>query len=165
MKLRLPKYDADLVEQIEQYLELDATTAIEVTSTDEEDGLVYTFAFGRALKSNSRPMFQVIEDQAFSGMALGVSPCACYDFHRTWNCPDHHEIPYNTDKKNWERPHIEGSETCFCTPCREASYSDTPGHWYWSEEPATGFFANNVEVHYAAEHGTATVVFETDPRA
>lgn len=157
MKLRPPKYDADLVEQIEQYLELDATTAIEVTSPPEEDGLVYTFAFGRALKSNSRPMFQVIEDQAFSGMALRVSPCACYDFHRTWNCSLHPEIPYNTDKKNWERPHIEGSETCPCTPCRGARV-----RVYAS---ATGFFANNVEVHYETDHGTARIVFETDPRA
>lgn len=154
MKLKLPRYDAEVVEAIEEYLDLEESTSIEATSVNTADGLLYTFAYGRKLKSNPRPMFDVISDGAFSGMHQRVSPCPCYDFHRSWSCPDHHEIPWDAEGRFFRNPAIERRVRLYTEPGFD-SYQDI----------LNACPENESVVRYETDQGAFQIVFETDPRA
>lgn len=56
----------------------------------------------------TRPMIQVISLGSDPSSDYGTRyrrQCeACYDFARTWNCPDHHEKTWNARKVHWEDP-------------------------------------------------------------
>lgn len=88
------------------WLEADkAATEIEDTIEDPADGLIYTFAVGRVNKSYPRPMFQVINDEAFSGFrGIGGTACPCGDFSRTAYCDEHGELDYDWNRRTWVRP-------------------------------------------------------------
>lgn len=98
-----PYFDEQLVKEIEEHLELDCLTKIE-TSTRGVEGIAFTFAVGVYKKSFARPMFQVLSDGHPLRDALSVAPCACYDFHRSWNCPDHPELEWDWNSRTWKKP-------------------------------------------------------------
>ena len=113
MKLTFPKYDAALVEEIEAFL--DQSYQTEITRTEEHLGLgiTYTRARGfsstgrpgtRGMDSYARPMFQLIQDRAFSGSGPRGTLCQCGDFAYSWNCPEHDELPWDSEARRWIRP-------------------------------------------------------------
>lgn len=102
MKTPFPKYDDTLVGRIEEYLDMHYLTSV-ATEVPVGDDLIVTSAVGRGMSRYARPMFQVIPHDAFSGSCLSYTPCpACDDWSRSWNCPDHHEIPWDAEKREWK---------------------------------------------------------------
>ncbi len=91
MKTRFPTFDAELVAQIEDHLDMHYLTEItEQILMDESDGdLMIVFANGWTRKSYPRPMFQLIPDAVGRATAPGVPCNLCGDFSRSWSCPDH----------------------------------------------------------------------------
>lgn len=115
MKIPKPTYDAKLVAAIEEYLDQDHLTEIEIEQ--EDHGLKYTYARGRVRKSYPRPMFQIIPDTPLSSRP--TTPCQCDRFDRSWNCPEHPEIEWDAVQHRWKRPCTGDQERCQCEPCRE----------------------------------------------
>ena len=130
-KIPKPAYDAKLVAAIEEYLDQDYLTETETETEQEAGGLKYTHARGRARKSYPRPMFEIILDTSFSAQPVNVTPCQCDRFDRSWNCPAHPEIEWDTVRRRWKRPCTGNQAYCQCDPCRERRttvYTDT-GSW------------------------------------
>lgn len=97
----LPNWDA--IRWLEEESEDDCE--IEYQQEETADGLLYTFAYGRIGKSYPRPMFQVINDGAFSGFrGLSGTACPCGDFSRSMYCPDCQELEYDWNRRTWIRP-------------------------------------------------------------
>lgn len=69
-------------------------------------GLHYYSTVGAVNHTYSRPMFQILERDAFHTAPQTVQgdDTCCYDFHRTWNCEAHPEVPYDRDRKLWLNP-------------------------------------------------------------
>lgn len=104
MKLTMPKYDAELVAAIEEHLDQANTTVID-RELDARDGTVTTFARGRRRKSYPRPMFQVLPDTNGIAFQEHIRPCpACDRWDRSWSCPDHPEVPWDTKLGCFVRP-------------------------------------------------------------
>lgn len=59
-----------------------------------EDCLKATYASGQSQKLHSRPMFQVLDGSAFSGLPVRrAQGCAsCDDFARSWSCEEHQAV-------------------------------------------------------------------------
>lgn len=113
MKLTFPKFDAALVEEIESFLDQSYQTEITGTEEHEELGITYTRARGftptgrpgtRGPDQYARPMFQLIQDRAFSGSGPRGTLCQCGDFAYSWNCPEHDELPWDNKARRWIRP-------------------------------------------------------------
>lgn len=53
-----------------------------------------------------RPMYELFNLEASSSnMRDYANPCpACLDFSRSWACEEHPEIPWDDEKKQWDRP-------------------------------------------------------------
>ena len=146
MKIPQPTYDPDLVAAIEEHLDQDAQT--EIMYTEPMGGAGFELTRSRARGANTgrlhtRPIFQIIGDQAGNGRNLGRTPApcaACYDFSRTWNCPDHAEVPWNPEKYDWDTPHLPDESSCRCSACLWSAVqvysSPEPG------APAWFFFIN-----------------------
>lgn len=98
MKLPFPKFDADLVEAIEDHLHLaEHTETMTTHEGNAGEGLDSVISVGWGKNANNstyfRPMFQVLVPGGTIPV-LTVRPCArCLDFSRSWNCPDHPEKP------------------------------------------------------------------------
>lgn len=146
MKIPFPKYDPDLIAEIEMFLDQDYLTEItdEALAGAAEDGLVNTWARGfggtsrpgiggaRNPSNYARPMFQVLHADytGFRAQSPRAECPACYDFSRSWNCPEHREVPYDTELKSFVRPTVQplGDEDirrfqlftthCGCAMCR-----------------------------------------------
>lgn len=114
MKTPFPKYDEELVLEIEEHLLQGLKTNIqdemEYHPNSEMAGLKVIFARGHS-GVFQRPMFQVLNDnpvddnqvgpeESFTGMP-GVT-CQCGDFSRSWNCPDHHELEWDWVFRTWK---------------------------------------------------------------
>lgn len=99
----LPNWDAI------RWLEADKRdTEIEYQEGPDQEGLVYTFAYGRTEKSYPRPMFQVIHDETFSSFrGITATACPCGDFSRTAYCDEHGELEYDWNRRAWVRPGTE----------------------------------------------------------
>lgn len=128
MKLTFPEFDAALVEEIEAFLDQPYQTEITNTEEHEDLGITYTRARGfrptgrpgtRGADSYARPMFQLIQDRAFSGSGPRGTLCQCGDFAYSWNCPEHDELPWDSKARRWIRPAAE----------------DDVRLAYWSPEP------------------------------
>lgn len=134
MAFRTPKpvYDAETVEAIEEYLDLDSYTRTADSILDTATGLTYTEAVGnepyylpdgtqapgtRAGSNYSRPMFQILYNESFSALPLAVTPCQCDRFDQSWNCPWHPEIPWDEKRHRWVRPCTGNRQTCGCVAC------------------------------------------------
>ncbi len=98
------------------WLEAESLADTEITSVDEVDletdgrheSVILLHAEGgcnaRARGHFPRTMFQLIENEHSSALQMPVSPCvACYDFSRSWHCPDHPEVPWD-GQWGWLRP-------------------------------------------------------------
>jgi hypothetical protein len=120
MKIPFPKYEAEVVAEIEAYLDMHYQTEI-INTREVYDELVITFARGhRADNSRSgtrnhnnyaRPMFETMELGVHSAMTVSVSPCiACDRFDRSWNCAQHGEVPWDSKRKAWLTPGREVPE-------------------------------------------------------
>lgn len=127
MKIPFPKYEAEVVEEIEAYLDMDYQTEI-TDRSDPSDGLMYLFARGFAASDRegtrnpsnyARPMIQPIPDGAFSGSGVRVTPCQCDRFDRSWNCELHPPIDWDPVRRRWKRPCTGDRERCNCDPCHE----------------------------------------------
>lgn len=102
MKIPFPKYEAEVVEEIEAYLDMHYQTEI-VQEGEDRLGLKYLLARGfrpagdgrpgtRRMNNYARPMFDVISDGGgLSGAAQPVTPCQCYRFDQSWACSEHPE--------------------------------------------------------------------------
>lgn len=91
MKLPFPRFDAELVHSIEDYLDMHRMTQI-VNTEAAGDGLHNLHSEGRWSSGAEyiRPMFQLIGIEHHGFPVLVDLPCAaCYDFSRTADCPDH----------------------------------------------------------------------------
>jgi hypothetical protein len=122
VRIPRPTYDAELVEAIEEHLNQE-----QLTSPSHADyiggGLKVTHYLGEDTKLYARPIIQIMND---NGAALTTTtttyrrPCPhCYDFSRTWKCPDHHELPWNTETGTWAIPHQADDDQCACIDCRQ----------------------------------------------
>lgn len=96
MKLKPPQFDAELVAAIEEHLDMQySTMVVERIPMDDEPELQVKRALGYYIARRSgnytRPMLQILPNEAFSGMLPHprIQCPACYDFSRSWNCPDH----------------------------------------------------------------------------
>lgn len=126
MKLTFPKFDAALVEEIEAFLDQPYQTEITNTEEHEDLGITYTRARGfrptgrpgtRGADSYARPMFQLIQDRAFSGSGPRGTLCQCGDFAYSWNCPEHDELPWDSKARRWIRPQADdGVRLAYWTP-------------------------------------------------
>ena len=120
MKFPFPRYDAETVEAIEEHLDQQNLTEIVGATPMAGEGLVTVWVRGNGTKSYSRPMIQVLGNEQFSGRPAAiqtpVTPCQCYRFDRSWDCPDHPPIPWNTKERRWERP-CTGADGCGCPSC------------------------------------------------
>lgn len=114
MKIPFPKYEAEVVEEIESYLDMHYQTEI-VAECEDGYGLKYSSARGsrpardgrpgtRRANNYARPMFSVIWHQSFSGAAQSMNPCQCYRFDRSWDCDEHPEVTWDTRRRCWVRP-------------------------------------------------------------
>lgn len=129
MKIPFPKYEAEIVAEIEAYLDQDYQTEITEESEHQADGLKYTFARGfsasgvagtRNVSNYARPMIQPIDDGAFSGSAVPGTTCGpCGDFSRSWACAEHPQIDWDTERRQWKRPCTGDRSRCGCDPCHE----------------------------------------------
>ena len=106
-----PTFDAELVERIEDYLELDRwTTPIysDVRNKGTDYEVTCTLYAGREKKSYPRPMFDLLHPTlSFSGSAArysDITPCDCYQFQYSPRCTDHPELPWDDTARSWERP-------------------------------------------------------------
>lgn len=106
MKTRFPVFDKEAVEEIEACLDMHDLTEIEyVEEMSGTDGqLNVQYAIGHVQNGYARPMLQLICDGRGISGPDGTA-CQCGDFSRTWNCPDHGEIPWDAKKRRWIRPH------------------------------------------------------------
>ena len=108
--------------------------------TDEQ--LIIERAAGAMQKQYRRPMIQPLPLEVSSTMQQRVTPCGdCYDFHRSWACAEHPELPYNHKIQQWTTPPaapfaqlvddyqaalsaiaeqtlLEARTVCNCTRCR-----------------------------------------------
>ncbi len=128
MKIPFPKYEAEVVEEIEAYLDMDYQTEITQRAEHPSDGLVYLFARGFAASDRegtrnpsnyARAMIQPIPDGAFSGSGVRVTPCQCDRFDQSWNCELHPPIDWDPVRRRWKRPCTGDRERCNCDPCYE----------------------------------------------
>ena len=94
-------------------------TEIYTEEVFEDDGIKYTRAYGWQLKSNPRPMFQIIPPVAFSGMRPSVTPCQCDRFDQSWACELHPQIAWDPERRRWKRPCTGDRMRCECDPCHE----------------------------------------------
>jgi len=126
VKLRFPKFDAELVAEIESYLDQDYQTEVIESDTVADLGLRYTVARGAtsgaptARRANNyvRPMIQVINNGASSsGPQPGTSCGACGDFSRTWACAEHPELNWDSKRRYWDRPCTGDRDRCECDSC------------------------------------------------
>lgn len=110
MKIPFPKYDEELVLEIEEHLlqglNTDIKDEMEYHSNSDMAGLKVMFARGHS-GVFQRPMFQVVNDnpvdeEGGAAGSLGVA-CQCGDFSRSWNCPDHHELEWDWVFRTWKR--------------------------------------------------------------
>lgn len=123
--------------------EIEAVVTMEGTGqpANAEPELIVHRAYGSEHKSYPRPMFQIIPRDAFSGMGPSVQPCpGCYDFARTWACPDHGERHYDTDVKVWRIAHTDNLD-CECSSCQPVGFSapEAVTEVYRRIEEATAF--------------------------
>lgn len=128
MRIPFPKYEAEVVAEIEAYLDMDYQTEITHEEEHEALGVKYTWARGhnpngrpdlvtRNENNYARPMFQLITQGAFSGGGPSVTPCmACDRFDRSWACTEHTEIPWDSEKRRWIRPGRENEVTAYYSP-------------------------------------------------
>jgi len=88
-----------------EHLEADLDELCEIvgTSRDGAPGVEFNLHRGAWESSNfTRAMFDIILDQAGSGSSRIDDPCAaCYDFTRTWNCPEHRPRKMARVKGEW----------------------------------------------------------------
>lgn len=104
MKTPFPKYDAEVVAEIEAHLDMEYQTEI-VQWSDYLDGLKLLWARGYTGPTHPRPMFELITEGAFSGMGQSVTPCtACYRFEYSWNCEEHHEVAWDDEERRQAGP-------------------------------------------------------------
>lgn len=138
MKLTFPEFDAALVEEIEAFLDQPYQTEITNTEEHEDLGITYTRARGstptgrpgtRGVDSYARPMFQLIQDRAFSGSGPRGTLCQCGDFAYSWNCPEHDELPWDSKARRWIRPQAD----------------DGVRLAYWSPEPPRADLYENAQ--------------------
>jgi hypothetical protein len=105
MKAPFPKYDADLVAAIEDYLGLDYQTGIIQTINlgEQSDGLLCHLTAGGDSKSYNRPVFEVFDDGIASAQRISYqSPCpGCDDWSRTSECADHPEREWDDEGRGW----------------------------------------------------------------
>lgn len=92
--------DTEIVDTDEVTLETDGVT--EIITLEHARGNYEA----RERRHYPRTMFQLIEDGHSSGSPTSpASPCPdCYDFSRSWNCPDHPEVPWGGPERGWLRP-------------------------------------------------------------
>lgn len=96
-----------------EWLESDANNFDSDTEIDEwdhrqgkPDGIRYYAAAAAINRTYSRPIFQILPRDAFHTApqeVLGASAC-CYDFHRSWKCEEHPEVPYDHGRQLWLNP-------------------------------------------------------------
>lgn len=120
VKLTFPVFDPDLVEEIETYL--DQHYQCEVIDTipyKPVDGVVLR-ARGlapdgrnnlntRNENNYSRPMIQVLDDNSHGNLlashkARAHGTCQCYRFDQSWNCPEHPEVPWDPEWRQFVPP-------------------------------------------------------------
>lgn len=95
MKIPFPKYDRGTVARIEDYLnQADLTepwTTHPMGPREDMLDIVFTQGIKYVADTYHRPMFELIDDGAGSGMLQPVRPSceACDNFAVSWNCPDH----------------------------------------------------------------------------
>lgn len=128
MRIPFPKYEAEVVAEIEAYLDMDYQTEITHEEEHEALGVKYTWARGhnpngrpdlvtRNENNYARPMFQLITQGAFSGGGPSVTPCmACDRFDRSWACSEHTEVPWDSEKRRWIRPGREVQPEGYAPP-------------------------------------------------
>jgi hypothetical protein len=169
VKLTFPKFDAALVEEIEAFLDQPYQTEITGTEEHSELGITYTRARGftptgrpgtRGADQYARPMFQLIQDRAFSGCGPRGTLCQCGDFAYSWNCPEHDELPWDSKARRWIRPAADdGVRLAYWTPEPPpaglvAMYQDA--QMAWSPPSLADLLADRLN---AAEINTDGLVF------
>jgi len=130
MKIPFPKYEAEVVAEVEAYLDQDYQTEIIEEAEVRDEGIKVLYARGiesygptgtgpgrRRLGNHARPMFEPIDDTAFSGIAPKGTPCGpCGDFSRSWACPLHPEVPWDAKERGWKRV-CTRDDRCTCDTC------------------------------------------------
>ncbi len=109
MKTPFPEYDALRVDAIEEHLDQQYLTEIVAVQSDQDlPGMQVIFARGAMIcdrpgGTHFRPMLQIIPRDAYSGCPGFVEPCpACDRWDRSWNCPEHPEIEWDTVRGGWK---------------------------------------------------------------
>lgn len=94
----LRQIDQLVIEMLEEDTRLDELTRIVLIVEIEEDGLAVLESRGAQNlrfgddEAYVRPMFQVMPPSDSGHPVYYQDPCpACYDFARSWNCPEHPE--------------------------------------------------------------------------
>lgn len=120
MKLNFPTFDPDLVEEIETYLDqhyqCEITEAIPYKAVDgvvlRARGIIPDGRNNlntRNDRNYARPMIQVLDDNALgsmltSGKAREHGTCQCYRFDQSWSCPEHPEVPWDAEWRQFVPP-------------------------------------------------------------
>ena len=86
--------------------------------SNEDPELLIQYSYGREKMSYSRPMFQIIRRDAFSGSRLSVTPCPCDRFEKSWDatrCETHTEVEWDWQRGVWKRPGNEDVPTAYAS--------------------------------------------------
>jgi len=167
-KIPKPTYDAEVVAEIEAYLDQDYLTEITHVEESPDMGLAHLYAAGRVRKSYPRPMFQVIPDGAFSGGGSSVTPCQCDRFDQSWNCELHpDEVAWDNERKRWRLPCTGNRTRCECDSCHERRQGDAYGnsHGPVRRDRLTALSDINftLETESETEQGAGPLAIEVEP--
>lgn len=105
-----------------RWLEEQSCALTEMPCLDEwpptpNTGLIYYSTPGASEGEYVRPMFELIPSRAFSSSRQSVHPCqACDNYAYTWNCKEHHEVPWDTAQRDWAYACTDLPD-CLCTSC------------------------------------------------
>lgn len=94
--------DWEAIACLEQDLDDDTEIIHRRVMIAADEQLIIERAAGSVVKQYRRPMIQPLPLGATSTLGQQVEPCPdCYDFHRTWACAEHPELPYNHKTQQW----------------------------------------------------------------